>query len=395
MKRVFCVLAAFISLCSLKAEDPLVGVVTKVFGMAEISVIFQEPVNTTSLLDVDNYHLSRGQIVELRQAATNRGVILMVSNLPLRSTTQLTIDGVLNEASEPIHYSTTVETLDRVWTPIGGNELGFIPDVLAVSTNGFDLFSGGVQQFEDYDEATFAGHEVNGDFDEVTRVEWVDPAGRGAKAGIMVREKLNAVMPRAVDPEDPATMFSRYIELTVRAPQSADGEATGGSHKIYMRPTTGSPNLQSLTVTNDAAPAFPDAWLRVQRVGPEFRMYRGINGRDWEQIGSAQFPETAPSGVYVGVAFTPQNEDFFANPELKNLYVAKFRNYSSTNFNTFITLQRTQTAGQAELSWTGVGWTLETATLISGPWQDAPAQGNPQVITINVAEPARFYRLRR
>jgi hypothetical protein len=161
-----------------------------------------------------------------------------------------------------------------------------------------------------------------------------------------------------------------------------------------MRRLTGEPALTELPTTNNAAPQFPDAWMRVQRVGAEFKMFRGTNGVGWEQIGSAEFPDSSPTNVFVGVAFSPQNEDLFQSSGLRNLFVAKFRNYDlTTNSSGSITIQKLPVPGQAQLSWTS-SWILQTTTSLPGTWEDTQNQANPQTITINTNEPKRFYRVR-
>jgi len=163
-----------------------------------------------------------------------------------------------------------------------------------------------------------------------------------------------------------------------------------------MRQPRGDASLRSLTVTNDAAPQFTNAWLRVQRLGDEFKMYRGTNGTTWEQIGSATFDAPAPTNVWVGIAFSPQNDDLFAGSGLRNLFTDKFRDYSVTNTPAGkLKIERLPTAGQAQLSWEGTGFTLQISTNILGPWNTAPSQANPQTLTISPGEPTRFYRLRR
>jgi len=349
------------------------------------------------LLTLENYNIPGASLTQLRLAATNRGVILSANPLQEGFSSMLNITGMVDTTGTPIpDYQLPLEVTNRVWTPIGGSELGFIPEALAVSTNGFDLLSGGIQQVDDYDEATFVGQQLEGDFDQVVRVHSVDPAGRGAKAGIMVRENLDIGIGRPVDPEDPTTMFSRYIELAVNAPTSAAGEAGFGGHQIFMRPSTGDPFLQSVTVTNDAAPQFTNAWLRVQRLGEEFRMYRGTNGTSWEQIGSATFPEPAPTNVWVGIAFSPQNDDLFSGSGLRNLFTAKFRDYAVTNAPIAkLKIEKLATPSQARLSWEGTGFTLQTSTNVLGPWDAALNQANPQTLSMTNTETARFFRLRR
>lgn len=393
MKAVLCFFAFAVSLFA--ADDPLVGVL-KHGDVYEFSVIFQQPVDFLSIQDLDHYAATSAQFSASRLTATNQGVILTATGPTPGLDGVMQISHVLDASQNEIPPASIGFTVtNRFWTVIGGNELGFTPEVTAISTNGFDVFSGGIEQRDYYDEATFVGEVVTNDFNRIVRVQSVDPAGLGAKAGLMVRESLDEGKGRPLNPDDPAQAFSRYIELAVSSPQTADGQAGDTTHRIWMRPTNGNLVTQSLTVTNDAAPKFPDAWLRIQRVGNEFKMFRGTNGVAWEQIGSAQFTDPAPTNLYVGVAFSPQNDDLSFNSGLRDLFVAKFRDYSgSSTTRPSLTLKRIN--GQGELSWTNATsatWVLETTTTIPNPtWDVAASQQNPQ--TIDLADQKRFFRLR-
>jgi hypothetical protein len=393
MKAVFCYLALAVSVL---ADDPLLGIL-KHGDVHEMTVIYQQPVEPNSALDLQNYRISIGALTASRLSATNQGVTLTASGLFEVVSGALNITNVFDTALNPLpDFHLNFDVTNRFWTAIGGNELNFEPsaNACAVSTNGFDLFSGGIQQSEEYDEAVFAGEPITGDFDRRVRVEWVDPAGFNAKAGIMIRESLDVNKARPLNPDDPAQGFSRYIELAVSAAQTADHTAGSGGHQIWMRDKNGAQFTSSVTVTNDAPPAFPDAWLRVQRVGDEFKMFRGTNGVTWEQIGSAQFPDATPTNIFVGVAFSPQNNDLSFGSGLRSVFTAKFRNYGGTNTPSLkIAIEKTSTT-QAELSWIGNG-ILQTASPLptnNAAWTDATNQQNPQ--TINLNEPSRFFRLR-
>lgn len=391
---MFRVASAFLlafSLTATVAEPvPVLGVVRH-GELFELSLIYSEAVDTVSLQTLESYSVTPGELTRSRLAATNQGVILSSANLTANSAGTFSINGVLDETQNPLPPQIIpFDTGNLFWTTIGGSELSLPPEVTAINTNGFDVVSGGIQQKDEYDEATFVGEALTGDFERKVRVAFVEPAGFGAKAGIIVRESLDEGKSRPVDPGDPSQAFSRYVGLFVSAPETAAGEAGQGEHLILQRAQNPSIVTDSLTVTNDAAPAFPDAWLQVKRVGEVFYMSRSTNGVTWESLGSAQFPEAMPETLYVGLSFSPQNDDVPVGSGLRRSFVAKFRDFTRTEQDNRIKIERV--GDHAELSWTG-NWILQTATTAAGSWENAPSQANPQ--TVNFSETMRFYRLRR
>jgi hypothetical protein len=384
---LFCLLGAVSMLAS---PVPQIGDVLQHDDAYEISVIYSEPVDQFSLQDPGNYSVAPGDVFTLRLCATNQGVVLTVIGIGAGTQGFVNISGVMDTAGNVLPpASLEFKTTPRFWTVIGENELGFRPDAFGIVADGYDIFSGSLQQSGDYDDATFVGEKVTGDFEAKTRVEYVEPAGRGAKAGIMVREHIDAGKLRPADPSDPAESFARYVELAIAAPVSALGEASGGKHEIWERPTFPGDTTISVTLTNDAAPAFTNAWLRVERIGQQFLMSRSVNGKVWERMGSATFAEPLPDDLYVGVAFSPQNDDLPAGK--RKAFLAKFRDLSIQSANGGH-LKITRVGDHAEVSW-DEGWNLETAPAVTGAWSNAPSQVSP--LPVNFSETMRFYRLRR
>ena len=149
----------------------------------------------------------------------------------------------------------------------------------------------------------------------------------------------------------------------------------------------------SLTVTNDAAPAFPDAWLRVERIGHQFKMYRGSDGANWTQIGGATFNPPLSTNVYVGVAFSASNNDIPPETDLRKSFLAKFREYELKTKTNEVggNISIAHRGDHAEVTWDG--WTLQTAATVLGPWDDLTTATSP--LRVNFTEPKRFYRLRK
>jgi hypothetical protein len=392
-KALLATLVAFLFAISLNAApEAQLGAVLRHGGAYEISIIYTEPVNVGSLGDPENYHVNPGSIIGLRLAATNQGSILTVNGLVSGMHGAVTITNMFDAGGAPIPDSIVeFDVTDRLWATIGANELGFTPDAIGTPNDGFDLWSGGVQQRDEYDDATFAGEQFSGDFEVKVRVQYVDPAGAGAKAGIMIREKLDEGKPRPLDPENPSQAFSRYVELSVQAPASVLGQA-GAGHQIWQRPVSTNIDTISLPVTDDAPPAYTNAWLRIVRRGQQFTMYRGINGVNWTQIGEATFDPPLTNNPYVGLAFCPQNDDIPFDTGLRKSFVAKFREYELMPAAAENNLRIQLVGDHAEVLWDS-NWTLQTAPTVAGQWADLATATSPY--RVNLSEPMRFFRLKQ
>jgi hypothetical protein len=391
MKRLAAVLFLLTTLEIFATPEPQIGAVLRHGDNYDISVIFSEPVNVSALDDPENYDVTPGNILALRLCATNQGVILTVGSLSAGMDGVLSIKNMLDPFDNPVPAaSLEFKTGARLWAYIGANELGFPYDVVGFPTNGFDLFSGGVQQMEEYDDAVFMGGQITGDFEAKVRVEYVEPAGRGSKAGIMIREQLDEGRPRPVDPFDPAQAFSRYVELAVSNPVSILGEPSPG-HQIWQRAVSPGTETLSLTVTNQAAPDFTNAWVRIERAGQQFTMSRSSDGKNWQQIGGATFNPPLSTNVYVGLAFTPQNSDVPPETGFRRTFLAQFREYELIPKESG-DLRIATVGDHAEVTW-AFGWILQTALAVTGPWSQAPSQTSP--LRVNFSEQMRFYRLSR
>lgn len=361
----------------------------------EVSVLFSEPVHQGSLLSLSSYSVSAGQLVSSALIATNRGALLTASDVAAAGDISFAVTGVTTPDEMPItgtNVTLTASTPQRV--TVGASELGLPSSAFAVGTDGFDVFSSGYQQTGDYDELTFVAETISGDFDRWVRVEHVQPSSSPARVGLMVREFLDAGKPRPLDPESVEQGFSRYLEVAINPPTTATGAAGQNQHEIVQRAYHGgigrteSQITRRLPIENNAAPEFPDAWLRIKRVGQSFELYRGTNTVNWILLGTATFPQPMPETLFVGPAFSPVNGSLPV--EHRRTYLAKFREYSGADSEPLELKIERIAAGQFELSWTGEG-ILQQAPEVTGQWETAPSQANPQAVDIQ--QPKRFFRL--
>src|SRR5687768_1483903 len=78
--------------------EPLIGGVLRHEGAHEISVLFTEPVDASSLVNADNYSIVPGSISTIRIAATNQGAILRVTGLNNVQSGILNISGMFDRS---------------------------------------------------------------------------------------------------------------------------------------------------------------------------------------------------------------------------------------------------------------------------------------------------------
>src|SRR4051812_8978470 len=86
------------------------------------------------------------------------------------------------------------------------------------------------------------------------------------------------------DLSDPAQSFSRYLQVLVTPSTLGyqdEFDQAANQFQVTIRRTLGGPELfgYSETIRSDTnAPAYPNAWLRLKRVGENFYAFRGADG---------------------------------------------------------------------------------------------------------------------
>jgi hypothetical protein len=128
----------------------------------------------------------------------------------------------------------------------------------------------------------FLSKEVTGDFDVKVRVD-------GASGGNI--QTRGGIMARATNDPNSAHVFV--------AASSGDGFRTA------RRTVTGG----DTTITKSGTTSFPNAWVRLQRVGNQITAYYGSNGTSWTQIFSLNIvlPQTLQLGLATGAWTTTTN----------------------------------------------------------------------------------------
>ncbi|MGC8888286.1 MAG: immunoglobulin domain-containing protein, partial [Verrucomicrobiia bacterium] len=220
-------------------------------------------------------------------------------------------------------------------TKIGGGPDG------SMTYNGpgsFTVYGGGNDIWDTTDEFTFHYYQVTGDFDVRVRIDYVQPAARWTKAGLMVRETTNP---------DSRMAFSK---VTPSASLSDNCGNSVGAGDVSLMYRTGIPNVNGANggqhedriVSPD--PGYPTyKWVRLQRIGSVVYGYASQDGLNW--VG----PQTQNTANWQGGAL--------ADTLLLGLAVsrhpcapvnsarAEFRNFGDANGPVVITQQPTNTTG--------------------------------------------------
>ena len=161
---------------------------------------------------------------------------------------------------------------------------GYAGGTYTVTGSGADIWDAA-------DQFQFVSRQIIGDCDIIARVASVENTNPWAKAGVMIRESLNA--------------NSTHATLVV---------TPGNGLAFQRRTSTGGTSLN----TSVGAITAPH-WVRLVRSGNTFTAYRSTDGAAWTAVGSETI--TMTSAVYVGLAVTSHNNTALATATFDNLSV--------------------------------------------------------------------------
>jgi len=363
----------------------------------EIGLGFDESLGAASAGTIGNYSLSKGAVTAVRfepyatptdpvaPVVIKGAVVLETSGLASGDNVTVTVKNVADLKGNPIPAAGVTKSFTvgkMTWVGIGGNDYqeGLLPtgwdqdpakyydDAVALkSDSDFDLISGGTQNWNNYDEVTFAYEEITGDFDRIMRVEYQDPSSQWARAGIMARTSLDASVSR--DAATTTSPMGAAMIIRVNPVVQWNGTAGNNSHEWVYRDAVGGNYANS---GGGGAPTYPTAWIRLQKVGTLFTGFRSSDGQTWVNIGThdwsvAKDVDGNPldvSHLYVGPYFGPElnNNDSW---HIGHSVVAKFRDYGPFATVGVINITAvTLASNNITINWTG-GGTLEWTTALT------------------------------
>lgn len=307
----------------------------------QVTVVFDETLDPTTATAVANYTLT-GRTISSATLMTglpaanaignidwpapggrtedNQCVVLTVNSV-LTGAQSLTVAGVKDSSGAETLASTTRAFVASgySWVTVG-NSANDPTRVIAVGTNGFDIYSNGSANWEANDQISYVYKAIPATqpFDVKVRVEFQDTSSRWGRAGLLLRDGLNAdVATTTADGANPAarTVFARANPA--RKFDEGSGAISTGQNQyefIYRSEVGG-----TYTGPGDATPpAYPNAWLRL--VGDGAGTLTGYwsneaNAADDNFNPEAGFDLSAPyanmlgdspSVLYLGPAYCPE-----------------------------------------------------------------------------------------
>ena len=166
------------------------------------------------------------------------------------------------------------------------------PGGASASSGVFTVEGSGEDIWDTADEFHYVYQTASGDCEIRARVTAVENTDSWAKAGVMIRETLNA--------------NSTHATAVV----------TPGSGVSFQRRSSTGGSSAHTTTSGLAAPY----WIRVTRSGNTFTAYRSTDGSNWTTIGSENI--TMSSSVYIGLAVTSHNDGTLCTAVFDNLTVS-------------------------------------------------------------------------
>ena len=381
-------------------------------GKWEVSVDFPADVARNSIVQIANYSLpgaATAVIEGIRYVALNNAAVLTVSGLVTNDLYSVKVENLSDTTGEALP-DVTVSFAARAmsWAAIGAQELGFTADAVSVGETGFDLISGGSEMWSTYDESTFAYERVTGNFDKKVRVHSQEGSSAEARAGLMVREALDEGRSRPLDPTNPVQAFSRYLQVHVNPVTTAFGDPGNNLYQINIRYFTGgigSTNFDATehpVITNNVAPPYTNAWVRLRRVGDIFEVFRGNNGATWTSLGAFSFPTNDANGTvlpkfantaYVGPNYAPEVANIPESSGQQRSFLAQFREYGDTGILLQPTLTIAHAGAELRVEWDGGGTLQSNTNLAANVWTDLQGT-SPMLIPLPALKKQGYFRVR-
>jgi hypothetical protein len=390
-------------------------------GTIDIGVGFDKPMDGNTLALLANYSVSSGSISSLTVCSNRftansldplasivkQSVLLKVTGFS-GSTGTLTVNNVKDAFGNQVTSVSLPFTVDTKmqWGVVGANEFGGWNAVAETGAGSFDLYSDGVGEWANYDEATFAFESVTGDFDKKLRVEYQDGSSQWARAGLIVRDSLNFGVDRttqagaatAAPYDGKAGRYQKCFVAPAGATLTGPGTTGASDWELNRRLDTGGATTGAPFTGAGSAPHYPNAWCRIQRVGQTFNLFRSDDGVNWVMLGSTTWgvddesKTPMPNTLYVGPEFSPENGNL-AQAADKGTFLARMRDYG----NYVAVIDPQLKVGMAPTGKVSITWT--TGTLVSSPTVQgtyAPVTGaaSPFLVTPATAG-TTFYRVKQ
>jgi hypothetical protein len=203
-----------------------------------------------------------------------------------------------------LNYSEATMTLSsqRDWTARGVTELslwfrgypGSVGSFVEGPVGTYTMTASGTDIWNTADEFHYAFKQLNGVGSITARVESVENTNPWAKAGVMIRETLDA--------------GSKFAAVYI-TPTNADGTPTQGCRFQGRTSTDGSATSDSSVATDGQRAVTAPCWIKLERdVSGNFKGYYSSDGSTWTPL-IWKLSVSMSSNVYIGLALTSLDAD--------------------------------------------------------------------------------------
>jgi uncharacterized repeat protein (TIGR01451 family) len=281
----------------------------------QIGLVFDERIDPEAAIEVVNYNINDFAVgVQSARLRADGQTVILTLDAPVgpgytvKALYMRDLSPQANQADELVYTGGTV--VRGTWTShdvgVPGDPIFLGSAFAGTNTSRVEVQAGGTDIWNTSDGLHYVYESVTGDFDARVRVEslsYVDPS---TKCGLIVRETTNA--------------NSRHVAMLVMPP--APGR---NLNVLQWRTDTGggcaSRHLENTPTAPTNRPAWPNAWLRLQRSGAIFTGSFSANGTDWIELGT--YTNAAFAGAQVlGLGATAHN-----NTSTNNYTTAVFSDY--------------------------------------------------------------------
>jgi len=376
-----------------------------------ITLTFSTPMNPVQLNQASSYILPSGLTLMGIVVSSNYESVALAVSGTLASGAQIGVSSLLAglggglplTGSTSFAVSTTVPLTDM---DIGTLDDPAVPGVMYVNgAKAYTIQCEGSDQWNNADGFNFAYEMKTNDFDVVVRMKSTTHVSDWTKGGLMVRETLD---PFSLFPLTAGTSRNWNI---VNDPVTSDGiaavDGTGyGANTIECNCRTNAGDASKSWETGTAwPPAYPNAWVRLARVGTVLNAYASTDGASWTLLASAD-PTTnsptstpLPSVVYVGISTSAHHNDTVGVTPLLYVDTAVYDNFGDFVPVQTITMGKpVRGVGTITFTWTptGVG-TLYSSPALTGPNEDwepvTNGTGTAGNITVPIGSGPLFFRV--
>jgi len=259
-----------------------------------LEVLFSTDLDQTSAETTANYAVDGGISVTSASLGGDLRTVTLVLSPAVNDNQQytLTVNNVQDQSLQYTIASDTQVTFEHItWL---GQDIG--PVAAAGSHSEIDgtwtIQGSGDDIWNNDDEFHFVYQPIGGDVTVTARVASMTNTNGWAKAGVMIRETLDATSTHAMSVVTP-----------------------GSGVSFQRRRVTGQ---QSYHTTNGGLSA--PYWVRIQREGNAFHSYRSPDGVTWTLVGTDTITMTQPT-VYVGLAVTSHNDGALCEAVIDNVSI--------------------------------------------------------------------------